>query len=754
MWKYALALLILPTFAAPLLAGQEPSGQTPATEQVPTIRTTTREVILDVIVRDKHHHAIADLRPDEIEVLEDGVKQKVNAFRNVQGAEQLKIEESQAKNKPAAASPEAPKPTSNTLRELNFVSVVFAQISQPNLEFAREAVTEFLKSGRLPNTYVTIYRLSPSLKVVQPYTADNELLMKAVNAAAKGASTGVGLGASAEVASSANAVIQANTAALAAAPLGSSSPQASQQAAQQAQDLLFNPIPGIMIDPLWSRNAASQDASLALGSALIAQLNIANGLRFAESLSNGMDAMDTLRELVRIQSKLPGRKVVLYLADGLTLPMGRRDVVSSVISYANQMEVAFYAVDTRGLSAEDPLMQSLTDQERAGAESSVNRVSPRMGHKEDDDVQLSATSDKQLAMTELAESTGGFAVTNTNEIGLAMQRVMEDIRTHYELAYTPLATKYDGHFRKIEVRVSRPHVTVQTRSGYFALPEINGEPLQPFELTALHAINSRPAPAGFPYEAALLRFRPKSAAVDYEMEFDIPVSSLQVVTNPKTGKGQIRVSLVALIHKDSGEVVGKVSRDLVREVSGQELSLLGGDHIVYVEPIELPGGHYLIDAAATDRQAEKSAVKRMSVFVDSGKDFGVSSLELVRSVQPVPGAVDRQDPFEIDAGRVVPTLADAMPAGKPINLYFVVYPTPSSGTEPTVILQLYRDGREIGRQQLPSAKRRNDGSMPILLRINPDPGQCDMVVTAQQGALSSEARLSVKITPSATADSN
>jgi len=213
------------------------------------------------------------------------------------------------------------------------------------------------------------------------------------------------------------------------------------------------------------------------------------------------------------------------------------------------------------------------------------------------------------------------------------------------------------------------------------------------------------------------------------------------------------VSLVALIHKNTGEVVGKVSRDLVREVSTPELGALADDHVLYAEPIELPGGHYVIDTAVTDEQSEKTSVKRMAAFVDSGKDFGVSSLELVRSVQRVEGAHDRQDPFEIDAGRVVPSLADAMPAGKPINLYFVVYPT-SSEAEPTVTLELFRDGRAIGKQTLHSAKRRADGSMPMLLRIHPDPGQCDMVITAQQGTLTSVASLSVKVTPSGAASQN
>ncbi|HTZ97166.1 MAG TPA: VWA domain-containing protein [Terriglobales bacterium] len=743
MWKRALAVFSLCNLISPLL-----TAQTATKEPVPTIRTTAREVILDVIVRDKHHHAIADVRPEEIQVYEDGVKQKITAFRDVQGAEQLLTEQALAKSTAPAVSAGTTKGPSTALRELNFVSVVFAQIAPLNLEFAREAVLEFLKSGRLPNTYVTIYRLDRALQLIQPYTSDNAALVKAVGAAAKGVNTGSTVSPSVMAASAVETTVDANVANMTASPLVSPAQAAA------AQSMILDPIPNIVMDPLWARNAASQDVSVTLGSALVAQAQIANGLRFADSLSNGMDSMDALRELVRVQSKLPGRKVVLYLADGLTLPMDRRDVVDSVIGYANQMEVAFYAVDTRGLSADDPMARSLADLQRAGAESSANAVSPRIGHMEDDDIQLSVSSDRHLAMEELADSTGGFAVTNTNEIALPMQRIMEDIRTHYEVAYTPSATNFDGRFRKIQVRIDRPHVTVQTRSGYFAVPDVNGEPLQPFEMAALHAINARPEPTDFPYQASLLRFRPKTSAVDYEMAFDVPISSLRVVTDPKTDKGQIRVSLVALIHKPDGEIVGKVSRDLVREVSTQDLAHVGNDHILYAEPIELPGGHYVIDTAATDELAEKSAVKRMSVFVNAGKDFGVSSLELVEKVQRLQGPPDHQDPFEIDAGRIVPSLAETMPAGTPINLYFVVYPEATSETPPVVTLEMYRDGRVIGRQTLGSAKRREDGSMPILLRIKPDPGQCDMIITAHQGTLSSQASLSVKITPSGSGNPN
>ena len=739
------------------LAGPAGIGQAPADEERPTIRTTTREVILDVIARDKHHHAIADLRPEEIEVYEDGVKQKINAFRNVQGAEQLQTEREQAKvpSGPAAASKatstpaQGPSTGSTALKELNFVSVVFAQIAPLNLEFAREAVLDFLQSDTLPNTYVTVYRLDRTLSVVQPYTADKQSLIAAVNTAAKGLNSKSDIGSAANVVSGNIATIQAQAANILATP------QTNAATAQAVISTLMNPVPEILQDPLWARNAAFQDVSVTLNNALIGQAKLAAGERFADSLSSGMDAMDALRQLVRVQAKLPGRKVVLYLADGLSLPMDRRDAVDGVLSYANQMEVAFYAVDTRGLSIDDPMAQPLAEQERTAAESSVNNVSARMGHQEGNDIALTLSSNKQLALQELAEATGGFAVTNTNQIAVPMQRVMEDIRTHYEVAYTPSDTNYDGHFRKIQVRIARPHVTVQTRSGYFALPQINGEPVQPYEMKSLKSIDARPAPADFAYETALLRFRPKPAAVDYEMAFDIPAPNLRIVTDPTTGNGHMRYSIVALIRrKDDGQVIAKFSHDLEREISKENLARVADDHILYAEPIVLPAGQYLIDTAINDELAEKISVKHISANVDPGRDFGVSSLELVRGVQALPGPSNGMDPFETDSGRIVPTLAESMPSGKPLQVYFVVYPTSTSDTTPRITLQLFRNGQEVGSKDLAPPKPRADGSIPCLLRLNPDPGQYDMIIKAQQGTLSSEARLSVTVTPGGAVNAN
>jgi VWFA-related protein len=746
----ALPLFLLNALFVPLLlAGL--AAQTGDTNERPVIHATSREVLLDLVVRDKHHHAVPDLRQEEVEVYEDGVRQKVLVFRNVQGAEQLQTERAMerrgAESKDAAVTAHAGEktPSLNSLRELNFVSVVFAQIAPLNTQFARDSVLEFLKHDDLPNTYVTVYKLNRSMQIVQPYTSDKNSLAKAVNFAAKGVYSDDGLGLSAAVGGGANAAIQATVANVLA------SPTTGQATTAAAENIALNPLPGIVLDPLWARNAVGQDASLVLGNALMTQIHLASGLRFADSLSNGMDAMDILRELVRSQEKLPGRKVVLFLADGLAFPVNRRDAVDNVISYANRVGVSFYTIDTRGLTTEDPMLKSLSMLERAGAESSAQLADPQHGHFEDDDVALTAVSSTTENMRELAESTGGFSVTGTNEIAAPMQRMMEDIRTHYELAYTPTSTVYDGHFRKIEVKVSRPKVTVQTRKGYFALPELNGEPLQPFELVALNAINARPTPVEFPFKVALMKFRSTPEAVAYEVAFEVPVSGLKASTNPKTGKKRIQASLVALIHNSDGDVVGKVSRDMSREISPADVGQAGSDRILYAETVELPKGHYVVDTAVTDEIAGKTTVKRTAVFVDPGKNLGMSSLAMVRQLQPLTGPPNPLDPFEVEDKRVIPTLTDAVVSPQPVNLYFVVYPSQAGASQAgaaqdlKATLQMFREGKEVARKPLDLSKPGADGSIPMLVRLSPDPGQCDVVITARQGGLVAQSSLSVTV---------
>jgi VWFA-related protein len=74
-------------------------------------------------------------------------------------------------------------------------------------------------------------------------------------------------------------------------------------------------------------------------------------------------------------------------------------------------------------------------------------------------------------MKKLAGETGGRVI----EVGNKMEKLKEafdqianELRSQYNLGYTPTNSAQDGSFRKIEVR-SKQSYKVQTRSGYYAI---------------------------------------------------------------------------------------------------------------------------------------------------------------------------------------------------------------------------------------------------------------------------------------------
>jgi VWFA-related protein len=67
----------------------------------------------------------------------------------------------------------------------------------------------------------------------------------------------------------------------------------------------------------------------------------------------------------------------------------------------------------------------------------------------------------------VSENTGGVAVTDTNDATPGIQQALRENASYYLLGYVPANTRAAGRYRKIDVRVNRPGVTVRTRSGYF-----------------------------------------------------------------------------------------------------------------------------------------------------------------------------------------------------------------------------------------------------------------------------------------------
>ena len=75
---------------------------------------------------------------------------------------------------------------------------------------------------------------------------------------------------------------------------------------------------------------------------------------------------------------------------------------------------------------------------------------------------------RRAGLTVIAEATGGFALSGSNEFTRAFAQVVEDNSSYYLLGYVSTNPKKDGKFRKIRVEVARSDMSVRARTGYVA----------------------------------------------------------------------------------------------------------------------------------------------------------------------------------------------------------------------------------------------------------------------------------------------
>jgi VWFA-related protein len=387
------------------------------------------------------------------------------------------------------------------LHGLNLVAIVFRMMGARERLLAKQAAEDFLANELRPNTLVGVFSLDYKLNALQQFTNNTDLLKKAVKIAVSGAYR--------EFAETSAAVLTASEFAVNSGPGG---------VTVAGGEVDVNRPVGATV-PADTSNAAS--------------VTIMRGILAKERRmfagASGMGEMDVLKVMVEQLGALPGRKTVLMLSTGLQLPPEQLEVFRNLVGTANRYNVSIYGVDVNGLTTYNPMWAStaLIGQSigLSNAQAADDLSSGQM-HQDDVTEYGLRAANRQEALGELSENTGGFLIANTNDPRKAMAHIMEDVNTHYEVTYSPKSEIFDGHFRKIEAKLLRAGLHVQSRSGYYAVPDINGKPVESYEVAALSALNARPLPKDIEYRVSAQHFRPGPDGWQESMTFELPTAGL------------------------------------------------------------------------------------------------------------------------------------------------------------------------------------------------------------------------------------
>ena len=677
------------------------------------IRSSVREVVLDMTVRAKNEKLVRDLRQDEVEIYVDGVRQIIRNFQLVRGEELRKLDSAT----PVFANRVDKLPPASSAREINLVTLVFRTGSTEQRSRAQKAALAFIAGEARPNTYIAALAITrTNTRVMQPFTANTALLSTAINRTLS------------------NFSVRESGAELAALELPGTPGAADTRG------------PGNTARNIDGTNAASSklDASVSTGFGAAKVRELESEALFAESNTEALFEMEQFRAILSHLSGLPGRKTVIAMTSVLMTPPGQEEIFRKLIDDAKKMGITFYGVGLNGLSPSSSLSAASNATAAAANISRTQGMTPAVSAAQatqDDRIAYSVTSaDSENSLRILAESTGGMMISNTNDVAHQMPRIMDEVNTHYEVSWSPLEQQYDGKFHKIEVKLKRPGLRVQCREGYYGLPDLNGHEFQSFELTGIRALETKPLPKDFEFRARALHFAPAAAEWHGVIAFEAPIASfasLDPMLELSVRHMQVLGTAVALVKDARGDIVGMVSDRVSYQVPADKKDGFLAGNLIMTLPIELQPGHWTIEAIMTSPGSNTSSAKRISVFVPTPGRPAVSSISLTRRIEPRPDLGSTLlGPFDVGSLRVTPTLTDVIPRGAEPQLYFVVYPDRGSKDRATVLIQYFRDGRQVA-QDAPAVEE-GAGSIPMFTAAKLAPGEYEVRITAMQGKKSAQ----------------
>jgi hypothetical protein len=301
---------------------------------------------------------------------------------------------------------------------------------------------------------------------------------------------------------------------------------------------------------------------------------------------------------------------------------------------------------------------------------------------------------------QLAGDTGGFLVSDTNDLKNGFRRINADMRSYYVLAYEPTNPVYDGRFRKIEVEVRRSGVEVRTRKGYYAVRETGERPVLPFEVTALALLDGGADADAFPAWARGLSFPQPGRPGLAPILVDVPGNVLTFTSDEKTKTYLADLVVMARIKDPEGLVVDRLSQSYRMTGPLDRMEAARAGEVLFYREAELAPGRYTVEAIAYDSEADAGSVRSSELVVPEAAEgrLRLSSVVMVKRVEQVPeDDRDPDNPLGFGEILVYPSLGEPISKATRDELafFFTVYSARSGGDAPQARIAILQNGVKL-----------------------------------------------------------
>jgi VWFA-related protein len=382
-----------------------------------------------------------------------------------------------------------------------------------------------------------------------------------------------------------------------------------------------------------------------------------------------LDAFDEFREtnfstgtlgaisfVVQSLRTLPGRKSVILLSDGFRINSQNDDAnttnqlikaMQDLVEQANRSSVVVYSIDAKGLQ---PFMP--------GADVG-GRANPGAITKA-----LDTAQEALEGPVYLAKQTGGFMVTNTNDLNIGIQEAIYDQQSYYLIGFDPEDEKFDRKFHSIKIKANRPGLTVRTRSGFFGSNE-SEEPSEP-KTRGEQILSALMSPLGkrdLPLRMTPYFFNSSKLGPLVRTLFYLDCSNLTFKDGPN-GQKQLNLEIAAFAFDEKGATSDMTANRINLSFNESQYQQVLANGLAYRRDFTLkkPGAYQF---RAVLRDSESGLTGSASQFIQV-PDLSKKRLAMSGLVLTTPAATDEKNP---KAGATQSDASAPQPGGLPSTPY-------------------------------------------------------------------------------------
>ena len=370
----------------------------------------------------------------------------------------------------------------------------------------------------------------------------------------------------------------------------------------------------------------------------------------------------------------------------------------------------------------------------------------------------SASTNQQI-LAALAEGTGGFTIFNTNDLLGGLDRIGREQNEFYILGYVPGDTP-EGSCHTLKVKLNRGGLNVRARSGYCNTRSANvleGKPLE--KQLESHAMGSQPGSIHGVLQAPYFYTAPETARVNLAME--IPADTFQF--NKEKGKYHANLNVLGIAYRADGTIGARFSDTVNMDLEKDEWKEFSKLPYRYENQFDaIPGTYRLTVVLSAGGDAFGKFESPLAIDPYDGKHFSLSGLALTNSAQrlnDIPTGLDSvlledRTPLVVKGLQIVPSGSNRFKHTDNVVVYTEIYEPLLTSATPPIVGMAYRIFERSTNKQVFFTEvvraddfiQKGNSVIPVGMKVKVDdlkPGSYRLVMQAVDSAKNHAPDLSV-----------